>query len=237
MTAIIHVGGRPLVDVLTSRGWVQGDYETGDGVCLHGAIRRCQPVPGDAAIIETVESKLHRWSTGWNDDDNRTETEVLDLAARGWDITDTDLADTFGPQWRAVIALVRRTAALTPDEARSLAAAWSATRVAARDAARDAALYAARDAVRTAALDAAARDAARDAGRAASRNAALDAAAWDGVWDAYAAAWDGVWDAAIAVVTWDLVTDRGPYTIAHRDLLIGPWQQVIGEPTDLVDAP
>ena len=179
---VIHVGGQPLVDVLTTHGWTQGDYENDGEVCLHGAIRLCQPVPGDTHLIERVEASLDRWSTGWNDEDTRTQAEVLGLARSGWDITDDDLAKTFGPQWRAVVALVRRCAVMTAVESDRLDAARGAARGAAWDAARGAAL-----------------------------------------------------GAALAVVSWDLATDDGPYTTAHRDLLIAPWREVIGDPTDLVE--
>ena len=199
---VIHVGGQPLVEVLTTYGWTQGAYENDGEVCLHGAIRLCQPVPGDAHLIEQVEARLGRWSTAWNDADTRTEREVVDLARSGWDITDDDLAETFGPQWRAVVALVRRCAVMTGDESVRLGAARDAAQVAARgfalEAARDAALSAARDAAR-------------------------------------GAAWGAALDAALAVVTWDLATDDGPWTTAHRDLLIAPWREVIGEPADLVE--
>ena len=200
---VIHVGGQPLVDVLTTRGWTQGDYENDGEVCLHGAIRLCQPVPGDAHLIEQVEARLGRWSTGWNDAGARTEREVLELARSGWDITDDDLAETFGPQWRAVVALVRRCAVLTADEAARLGAA--------RSAASDAALGAAWGAARDTALSAA-----RGAALGTARDATLAVA-------------------TLAVATWDLATDDGPWTTAHRDLLIAPWREVIGEPTDLVE--
>lgn len=195
MTAsVIHVGGDPLVKVLTEQHWTKGVYDGADGVCLHGAIRRCQPVPGDAYLIEQVESRLDRWSTNWNDSALRTEDDVLALARTGWDITDDDLATSFGPQWRAVVALVRRAAVLTRDEVDRF------------DAARDAAWGAAFDA---------AFDAARGAARGAARCAARDA--------------------ALGVVTWDLATEDGPYTYTHRDLLVGPWREVIGEPADLIE--
>ena len=186
----IHVGGDELADLLAGH-WTQGTFSNGDGdLCLHGAIRRCCPVPGDAYLIEQVEDRLDRWSTSWNDGEDRTEAEVVALAREGWDITDADLEATFGPQWRAVVALVRRAAVLTKTEARALSAAWNAAWGAARDAAWNAARGAARDAA---------------------------------------------WDAALAVAAWDLATWDGPYTIAHRDLLIAPWRQVIGEPTDLIE--
>jgi len=203
---VIHVGGQPLVDVLTTRGWTQGDYEVDGEVCLHGAIRLCQPVPGDAHLIERVEARLGRWSTSWNDADTRTEREVVELARSGWDITDDDLAEAFGPQWRAVVALVRRCAVMTAVEADRLGAALDAAWVAARGAARGAA---------------------RDAAWVAAWHAARGAAR--------GAAWGAAWGAALAVVTWDLATADGPYTTAHRDLLIAPWREVIGEPTDLVE--
>jgi hypothetical protein len=36
-------------------------------------------------------------------------------------------------------------------------------------------------------------------------------------------------------VTWDLATDVGPFTLAHRDLLISPWRSVFGLPHYLKD--
>ena len=122
---VIHVGGDKLADTLAGH-WRQGDYGDEWAMCLHGAIRRCCPVPGDAYLIEQVEARLGRWSTSWNDDDDRTEAEVVELARRGWDITDADLAETFGPQWRAVVSVVRRAATLTADEAKRLDAARGA---------------------------------------------------------------------------------------------------------------
>ena len=131
---VIHVGGDKLADTLAGH-WRKGAYGNDEAMCLHGAIRRCCPVPGDAHLIELVEARLGRWSTSWNDDDDRTEAEVVELARRGWDITDADLAETFGPQWRAVVSVVRRAATLTADEVKRLDAAWEAARGAAWDAA------------------------------------------------------------------------------------------------------
>jgi len=66
---------------------------------------------------------------------------------------------------------------------------------------------------------------------------AVSAAVWsavsDAVWNAArAAVWGAARDAVWSAVTWDLATPDGPYTIAHRDLLIGPWLTI--QP-DLVD--
>ena len=42
------------------------------------------------------------------------------------------------------------------------------------------------------------------------------------------------WVAALAIVTYDLATPDGPYTIEHRDLLLAPWIEVCGMPEGLV---
>ena len=215
---MIHAGGPVAVQVLDEHGWTQGTYDNNGAMCLHGVLRRCTPVPGDAYLIEQVEAHHGRWSTDWNDAEGRTADEVRAVLAAGWDITDEDLAATFGPQWRAVVGLVRRAAILTPNEAKRLRAAWDAARDAAGGAARGAAWDAAGDAARVAAGDAAG-DAARDA-------------AGDAAWDA---AWAAARDAAVAVVTWDLATDDGPYLLAHRDLLVGPWVEVCGLPEGLIE--
>ena len=220
---VIHVDGDAAVKVLDEHGWTQGDYGGGDGpVCLHGAIRLCQPVPGDAYLIEQIEQVKDRWSTGWNDDVDRTEVEVRSVLAGGLDYTDADLAETFGPQWRAVVSLVRRAAVLTEDEALRMRAAGDAARAAARAAAWGAAWDAAWDAAGDAA-----RAAAGDAARAAAR-----AAAWDA---ARAAARAAAGDAARAAATWDLAPPDGSYTFAHRDLLMAPWVEVCGMPEGLID--
>ena len=124
-----------------------GNWEAPDApTCLHGAIRYCQPVPGDAYLIEQVGAK---YGFGTSDNDHQGSwAEVRGLVPA--DITDDMLEATFGPQWEAIVALVRRAAVITPDEANRLHAAedaaWDAARDAARAAARDAAWYAAGDA-------------------------------------------------------------------------------------------
>jgi hypothetical protein len=214
---IIHIDGETAAGVLDEHGWTQGSYGRAGAVCLHGAIRLCQPHPGDAYLIEQVEARLGRWSTSWNDANGRTQGEVRAVLAAGLDYTDQDLADTFGPQWRAVVALVRRAAVLTPNEVVRLLAA------------RAAAMDAAWAVVAWEAARGAAREAAREAARGAARDAARGAAR-DAAWGAATAR-----DAAWAVVTWDLATDDGPYTVAHRDLLIGPWVEVCGLPDGLIE--
>jgi hypothetical protein len=209
MTTIIHIDPEAPLHVLDEHGWIKGSYGTDAEVCLHGAIRLCQPVPGDAQIIEQVAER-QGWGTGWNDAGGTTEQMVRDRLALGIDITDDALADTFGPQWRAVVNLVHQSASLTPEQAKGLDAARDATRVAAWVAA-----------------GVAARVAAGDAARVAAGNAAWAAAG--------AAAWDAAWNAAGAIVTYDLATPTGPYTIAQRDLLLAPWISVMGPIEGLVD--
>ena len=135
----IHIPESELIALLGEKGenWVQGSWGNGQAMCLHGAIRRCAPQPGDAFLIEQVADRLG-WGTKWND---AIETSWQQVRARlaHVEITDADLALTFGPQWEAVVALVRRAAVLTFDEANQLAAAGDAARDAAWDAARAAA--------------------------------------------------------------------------------------------------
>ena len=215
---VIHLDGALPLAVLDERGWVQGAWESAGGVCAHQAIRLCAPVPGDAHLIEWV-AKAHGHGPDWNDDDATLEADVRAWLAEGIDVTDDDLAEVFGPQWRAVVSLVRRAATSTGDEAGRLRAArGDAARVAAWDAARDAA-------------GGAARVAAWDAAGGAAGGAAGDAAGGAAGGAARGAAWDAAW----AVVTWDLATGDGPYTEARRDLLIGPWVEVCGLPEGLIE--
>jgi plasmid maintenance system antidote protein VapI len=209
MTTIIHIDPEAPLHVLDEHGWTQGSYDADAGVCLHGAIRLCQPIPGDAQIIERV---AHRqgWGTGWNDSDDTTEQMVRDRLALGIDITDEDLADTFGPQWRAVIHIVRRAAVMTDDEAQRLSVAWSATESVAWSVARSAAWSVARSVARS--------------------------VAWSVAWSVagYSAGYSAGHSAGY-VVTYDLATIDGPYTIAQRDLLLAPWIEVMGPIEGLIE--
>ena len=78
---------------------------------------------------------------------------------------------------------------------------------------------------------AASRDKAWCTSRDEARHASMDAAA--GRYAAWNVAKDAAWytsrDAALALVTWDLATEDGPYTVEMRDLLYQPWKEVIGE--------
>jgi hypothetical protein len=148
--------------VIRERGWIKGGLENSDGVCLTGALQYCQPVPGDWLIARAV-ARHRGHGENWNDETGRTRSQVLAWLEAAEPITDAELGAVFGPQWEAVVALVRRAAILTPDEGEALRAARDAARdagrvaawVAARDAAWDAAWNAARDAALDAAGDAA----------------------------------------------------------------------------------
>ena len=190
---------------ITEHGWTQGTEQDDAGrVCLTGALRLCSPVPGDSYIARGVFRRRGR-AEGWNDEHGRTAGEVVAYLA-ATEITDEELAETFGPQWREIVALVRAVSGATQQQIVDLAAARAAARDAARAAARDAAWDAAQDAAWAAARDAAG-DAVRDA--------------------AGAAAWAAAGAAAWALTTRDLISTNG-YTQAHYDLLTGPWRQVMG---------
>jgi hypothetical protein len=219
-TTIITIPVEAVIDRLDhgklwSKGW--GDWQqSGAETCLHGAIRYCQPVKGDAYLIEQVGARFG-FGTRANDDAGGW-SDVETLVRSHADITDDMLAVTFGPQWELIVALVRRAAILTSDDATRLDAAWHAARAPTWDATRAAARAAAR----------------------AATWAAAWAAAWDAAWDAARApAWDATRAAtraaALALVTRDLIGQHR-YTQQHYDTLTRPWAAVIG-PVHPDDAP
>ena len=138
-TTIIHID-LDAVDERLHRGelWAKGwnDWASPESAtCLHGAIRYCQPVKGDAYLIEQVGAK---YGFGTRDNDTADGWEQIKAKVIP-DITDDMLADTFGPNWGPIVAFVRRAATLTQDEVVRLGAAWDAAGGAARDAAGGAA--------------------------------------------------------------------------------------------------
>ena len=149
-TTIIHIPVEQVLDRLGhgnlwTRGWGTPDDST-QPTCLHGAIRFCAPVPGDAQLIEQVGA---RFGFGTFANDQAADFAAVESLIRAHaDISDDMLADTFGPQWQPIVVLVRRAAILTSAEAKALDAARAAALDAAWDAARAAARYAARDAAR-----------------------------------------------------------------------------------------
>ena len=132
---------KSVVANLQQREWIQGTEQRGEAVCAHGAVMTCQGLrPGDQWIIRAV-MRAKGVTESWNDTNGRTKQEVYAHMSL-IEVTDQDLADTFGPSWRLVVAVIRRSAVLTADEAKDMAAAWDA----AWDAAGAAAWDAARDA-------------------------------------------------------------------------------------------
>lgn len=211
----IKIDADQLLTLLGNNGerWVQGTWGNDTAMCLHGAIRRCQPQLGDAYLIEQV-ARLRGWGPDWNDDSNTGWKQVRDLIVAGIEVTDADLADTFGPQWEQIVALVRRAAVLTTEEINRLVAARGA-------------------AARDAAWAAAARDAAWVAARVAARVAAWGAAARAAAWAAAQGA--AQLPAAVALAVRDLIGQNG-FTQQHYDLLTQQWRNVIGpvHPDDAV---
>ena len=138
-TTIIHIDLDAVDERLAHGGlWAKGwnDWASPESTtCLHGAIRYCQPVKGDAHLIERVGA---RFGFGTRDNDNADGWEQIKAKVIP-DITDDMLADTFGPNWGPIVAFVRRAATLTQDEVVRLGAAWGAAGGAAWDAAWDAA--------------------------------------------------------------------------------------------------
>ena len=55
--------------------WIQGTWADRRGHCLHHGIRKCQPIPGDAYLIEFV-ADAQGWGTDWNDDEGRTFDDI-----------------------------------------------------------------------------------------------------------------------------------------------------------------
>lgn len=155
-----------VIENLERRPWIQREEQDGDAVCAHGAVMTCQGLkPGDERIIRAV-MRAKGLTEKWNDKGGRTKVKVLHRFAEIAGVSDADLVLTFGPNWRQVIAVVRRAAVLTRDEAQQLDAARDAARQPARHPARGAAQRAACDAAWGAA-PAAACNAARAAARAA----------------------------------------------------------------------
>jgi hypothetical protein len=211
----------PVDEVLEALGhgdnWAQGAWKNVDGkMCLHGGIRQCQKVPGDAYLIEHVGA-THGWGTEWNDEDGRVWPDIETTLQAHREVLPAELEATFGPQWEHIVALVRRVAVLTTDEVRQLVAAWIAAVEALWGAPEDASWIAAVEALR---------GAPEDASWNASRNAvaaalwgASGAAAWD-------AAVEALWGASVVCLR-DLIGQHG-FTQEHYDALTKPWATVIG---------
>ena len=228
------------------------------GLSLLDAILRCCPQRADVFLVEQVAAwqgwgDYFRWGIHWNDLEDTDWEMVRALIVAGIEVTDAMLAETFGPQWEAIVALVRRAVVLTADDMLRMVAARDAADVATRDAARGAARGAAE---RAADVDAWFADP-RFNREGSNRRAAQTAVEWAAQGDAqtavlgavrYAAdvaarvsgaardaalaralveARDAARDAALAVAVRSLI---GQYDFSQHDYdtLTRPWSTVIG---------
>ncbi len=234
---IIHLGAGPIFEVLGhdgehwGKGW--GDYEAPQvtKTCLHGAIRRCVPVKGDAYILETVGSRFgfgvvfNDSAIGWASIRARIE--------QGFDITDDMLEKTFGANWKVIVSVVRMTAVATGAQLGLLDKAYKAV----NNATRLNAELIGNGAVRRAA--AAGGDAfglvlkVANAGKTAWASA-LDAGRAAGVATGVAhVAAGSAWDAAYPFAAHDLIGQHG-FIQNHYDTLTCPWIAVFGDPFEHV---
>jgi hypothetical protein len=207
-----------VISNLESRRWIQGVEVYGNAVCAHGAVKTCETLrPGDEQIIRAV-MRRRGLTEGWNDEDGRTKAEVL-ARMRQIEVSDADLADTFGPNWWLVIAVVRRAAILTRDEVKQLAATRRADE-------SNGVKFFPHHLIRCDMLDTALRSALN-----AARNAARTAE-WYNAWNAARCAKSArssmVANVGVTCVVADLVGQRG-FTQKHIDTLMKPWVDVLGE--------
>ena len=215
-TNILHGINTLAAGVLEEHGWTQGKMEAEDGrLCLVGALRRCSPQPGDWILAREVYRRLGH-AEHWNDAKGRTAEEVM-AWLRSHPVTDADLEDTFGPQWEAIVRLVRQAATLKRNRARELnGTIWSDDWHCALDAAwavaRDAAVGAGRD---------------RDANWANTRGVVTDAVRTAVERGSRAKVAAELAAAALAVA--DLVGQHG-LNQEHIDTLLGPWISAVGDP-------
>ena len=102
-------------DMIEHVGWTQNKEIAADGsACLTGALKLCEPQPGDWLLARGVY-RQHGHGEGWNDETGRTANEVINYL-RKTEITNADLAATYGNQWEQFVALIRRITTLTNKE-------------------------------------------------------------------------------------------------------------------------
>lgn len=123
---------RAAADYMEVHGWTQNTERAQNGaVCMTGAVRHCSPPPGDFYLIRQVLRENSRAET-WNDYPGRTQEQVVE-ALRTITITDVDLEEIYGPQWKQIVTLVRQTACLSEEQILALAAARYARKDTDRD--------------------------------------------------------------------------------------------------------
>lgn len=97
-----------IAEYIALHGWVQGSMEDQKGrVCLLGALERVGGGFTDASrlpdqrIVGAVLS-YRGFNPSWNDSPGRTVDQVVD-ALHGLMITESELAEVFGPDWEHVV--------------------------------------------------------------------------------------------------------------------------------------
>ncbi len=220
-------------DLIEERGWTQHSDQAPDGrlistgsweLGLTGGLRLAATQPGDHMIAQEVFTARgqNEW---WNDERGRTKKQVL-AELRSTDITETMLADVFGPRWEALMTVVRTVQSFTTNQLLTLI-------VKSRNKFRSDSAY------RVAVL--AARQSGRDTTIGRALNVGYDAprdavhtSASDPMFTTSPAIRDGsdlvaisirVRDAMAAATVGDLVGRYG-YTQAHHNMLTGVWNTV-----------
>lgn len=185
MTTIIDT--TPAAEYIKTHGWTQGAMKRDGAVCLTGALRECDLKPGDWLIARAVY-RAQEHAEGWNDDLGRTKQEVIDYL-RAHPVTDDNLEEVFGPNWKSFVRLVRRVAVSSGEEV---------DRIDRIPAMLDAGI------------------AAENAVRGTSRERGASHAC-DAVWCAapYGTSY-AAWDAALAVIVRDLITEDEYQTLTAR---------------------
>lgn len=112
MTTIIDT--TPAAEYIETHGWTQGAMKRDGAVCLTGALRECDLKPGDWLIARAVYLD-NGHAEVWNDDIERTKQEVIDYL-RSHPVTDDNLEELFGPNWKLFVRLVRRVAVSSGEE-------------------------------------------------------------------------------------------------------------------------
>lgn len=201
---------KPIAEVIEAKGWVQETLENDGGVCITGALKYCEPQPGDQYILRAA-LRHRKHAESWNDAKDTTKSVVLSWLRQAEPVTDAELTVVFGPQWESIITLIHRAAVLSSDEIKILEISnvdWIENE--AWDANVDWTAIAARS----------------------STSRVCAAVTWEATWEATRANLESATAAAAATAAGalairDFIGDR--FTQAHYDLLTKPWRTVIGK--------
>ena len=102
--------------------WMQNQMDDGARVCAHGAVLRQHCTPGDEHLWRLV-MRTKGLDEEWNDAAGRTSAHItvrLNMLVNH--VTEADMIEAIGPNWKAVRGFTRRVAALTTAEIHGLSA-------------------------------------------------------------------------------------------------------------------